>query len=134
MPTRRPAARPLRSARARLVPITIEDALPSPKSEMVANNTSPIPYIATAYCARGTTALGTATRPGVIAVDPHRIRLGSIVTILGGIGQRIRSRILRAEDVGGGIRGNRIDVWMPTCAQALAFGRRPVLVRVQALR
>jgi 3D (Asp-Asp-Asp) domain-containing protein len=34
-------------------------------------------------------------------------------------------------DTGGKIKGYIIDIWMPSCEEAVAFGRREVKVRVR---
>lgn len=62
------------------------------------------------------TATGTAARAGrTVAVDPRVIPLGSKIYIEG-IGERI------AEDVGGGVKGHHIDVYLGTVPQARTFG------------
>ncbi len=62
------------------------------------------------------TATGTAARAGrTVAVDPKVIPLGSKIYIEG-LGERI------AEDVGGGIKGQHIDVYLGTVPQAVHFG------------
>jgi hypothetical protein len=68
----------------------------------------------TGYVLQGYTATGTYVHPGTCAVDPRIIPLGSYVTIAG-LG------ICHAEDTGGAIVGYRIDVWVPTVAQAYAI-------------
>lgn len=78
----------------------------------------------TAYCtcskccgqwADGITATGTkATAGRTIAVDPNVIPLGSKVFING--------YEYTAEDTGGAIKGNRIDILFPTHQDALNFG------------
>ena len=77
---------------------------------------------ATAYSAHdpgngNRTATGTMVRRGVIAVDPSVIPLGTHVFIPG-YGEAV------AEDIGGSIHGNRIDVAFDTHAEALMFGRQ----------
>ena len=77
---------------------------------------------ATAYSAfdpgnTNRTAMGTLLRRGVIAVDPAVIPLGTRVFIPG-YGEAI------AEDVGGAIRGNRIDIAFESHEEALSFGRQ----------
>ncbi len=63
------------------------------------------------------TAMGTPVRYGVIAVDPSVIPLGSRVYIPG-------YGVAVAEDTGGAIQGNRIDVAFDSHEQALEFGRQ----------
>jgi 3D (Asp-Asp-Asp) domain-containing protein len=64
----------------------------------------------------GVTASGAHVKDGVtIAVDPSVIPLGTKVYIEG-IGVRV------AEDTGGAINGNRIDVYMNDLTAALQFG------------
>lgn len=75
---------------------------------------------ATAYSAQDPglsayTASGTRVRHGVIAVDTSVIPLGTRVFIPG-YGEAI------AEDIGGGVRGNHIDIAFDTHAEALLFG------------
>ena len=77
----------------------------------------------TGYAIRGRTATGIPTAPGVVAVDPSVIPLGTRLTIPGyGIGI--------AADTGGAVQGNTIDVWFPTRAQALQWGRRTVTITI----
>jgi 3D (Asp-Asp-Asp) domain-containing protein len=72
----------------------------------------------TGYCLAGRTRLGTPVRPGVVAVDPAVIPLGSRLLIegLGGV--------YSAEDTGSAVRGASVDVWFASCADALAWGVR----------
>jgi 3D (Asp-Asp-Asp) domain-containing protein len=75
----------------------------------------------TGYALRGRTASGVRASWGVVAVDPSIIPLGTRLTIPG-YGAGI------AADVGGSVRGARIDVWFPSRAEALAWGGRAVTV------
>ena len=75
----------------------------------------------TGYSIRGRTATGMPTAPGVVAVDPSVIPLGTRLTIPG-YGDGV------AADTGGAVQGNTIDVWFPTAAQALQWGRRTVVI------
>lgn len=81
-------------------------------------------FTATAYCLKGRTAMGHGVRRGLIAADPRVLRLGSQVTLGAGSysGQYLVS------DTGGGVKGRRIDIWMPSCAEARRFGRRTVTI------
>jgi cystine transport system substrate-binding protein len=76
---------------------------------------------ATAYSLPGHTATGLPVGPGIVAVDPTVIPLGTRMTIPG-YGEGV------AADVGSGIRGAMIDLWFPTLAQAYAWGRRTVTI------
>src|SRR5688572_5497295 len=79
-------------------------------------------FVATAYCLKGRTAMGHGVRRGIIAADPRVIRLGSRVNLGAGSysGQYLVS------DTGGRIKGRKIDIWVPNCAEARRFGRRTV--------
>lgn len=79
---------------------------------------------ATAYCActyctdgDGITATGTqATAGRTIAVDPSIIPYGTEVIING--------NTYIAEDCGAAIKGNKVDIYFDTHAEALQFGRQ----------
>ncbi|EPC8411098.1 3D domain-containing protein [Bacillus thuringiensis] len=71
------------------------------------------------------TAIGTGVRWGVIAVDPNVIPLGSKVYI------PAFGRTFIAEDTGGMIKGNRIDVFFNHGDQARTWGRKNIEVYVQ---
>lgn len=77
-----------------------------------------------AYTGGGITAMGTRARVGEIAVDPSVIPLGSTVYIEG-VGAR------RAEDTGGNIKGNTIDIYMNTESQCRSWGVRYVTVYIK---
>lgn len=73
------------------------------------------------------TRIGTEIRPGVIAVDPRIIPLGSHVIIKYPDGSK---EYAVAEDTGGAIKGHRIDVARWTVKEANKFGIKPVKVYV----
>ena len=74
------------------------------------------------------TATGTQARVGVIAVDPKTIPLGSKVFVTGSYREL---GVCYAEDTGGFIKGNRIDVYLEgTLQQLLEFGRREMRVYI----
>ena len=77
-----------------------------------------------AYTGGGITAMGTRARVGEIAVDPRVIPLGTTVYIEG-VGMR------RAEDTGGNIKGNTIDIYMNTQAECIRWGVRYVTIYIQ---
>jgi 3D (Asp-Asp-Asp) domain-containing protein len=78
---------------------------------------------ATGYSITGHTATGLQVGWGVVAVDPSVIPLGTRLTIPG-YGDGV------AADTGGAVRGAVIDLWFPTSAQAMAWGRRTVTITV----
>lgn len=81
-------------------------------------------YKLTAYCpcekccgayANGITATGVVATPNrTIAVDPNKIPYGTHVIING--------QEYVAEDCGGGVRGNHIDIFFATHEEAIQFG------------
>lgn len=75
----------------------------------------------TGYCLRGTTATGIPVAWGVIATDPTVIPLGTRMFVPG-YGQGV------AADTGSAVKGAIIDLWFPTCAQAIQWGRRTVTI------
>ena len=83
----------------------------------------------TAYCTgcSGKTATGLNLRENpdmkVIAVDPNVIPLGSKVYVEG-YGYAI------AGDTGGAIKGNKIDVFIPTKSEARKWGRKTITIEV----
>lgn len=76
------------------------------------------------YTGGGRTAMGTQARVGEIAVDPSVIPLGTNVYIEG-VGPR------RAEDTGGNIKGNTIDIYMNTQSECISWGVRYVTIYIQ---
>lgn len=70
-----------------------------------------------------TTATGTAAVRGVVAVDPSVIPLGTKLYIPG-------YGIASAEDTGGAINGNRIDLCYNSVNEAFAWGRQTVTVYI----
>lgn len=73
------------------------------------------------------THMGTTVRPGIIAVDPNVIPLGSRVYIEYPDGT---GHYAVAEDTGGAIKGNRIDIAMDSVDKAYDFGIKNVKVYV----
>lgn len=105
------------------------DALKSAQTQSQSNNMAGGQYISlgeftlTSYCkcekccgkwADGITASGLPAEPGIIAVDPQIIPLGSHVIIDG--------QEYLAADTGGAIKGNRIDIFAVSHDIALEYG------------
>lgn len=125
-----------------LNPTTPEAVIPTPPKEIVqVSHDEPQwqTFEATAYTAFCNTGCIGITRTGydvrntihkdglrIIAVDPNVIPLHSLVEI--DTGSRLIEAI--ALDIGGAIKGNRLDLLMETKDEAFQFGRREVKVRV----
>ncbi|MFD2171564.1 3D domain-containing protein [Tumebacillus lipolyticus] len=81
----------------------------------------------------GYTYSGTKVRPGVIAVDPKVIPLGTKVYVTGYNTPLLPAGgfVATAEDTGGAIKGNRIDIYIEgTQAQLNQFGMQNVKLYV----
>ena len=69
------------------------------------------------------TATGTTVHWGTVAVDPKKIPYGTKMFIVSNDGKYVYG-LSAAEDCGGSIKGNRIDLYMPTTSECYAFGVR----------
>lgn len=102
------------------------DSIPpdGPGVEMTVEATA---YTAYCYGCIGITAYGIDLRSNpeekVIAVDPTVIPLGTKVWVEG-YGEAI------AGDTGGAIKGNRIDVFIPTYDGAIEWGRQEITLKI----
>ncbi len=74
-----------------------------------------------------TTATGTTVRVGAIAVDPRLIAYGTRMFIVSNDGKYIYG-IATAEDCGGGIKGDQVDLYFPTTKECFQFGKRAVTI------
>jgi 3D (Asp-Asp-Asp) domain-containing protein len=80
----------------------------------------PVPVSLTAYCLRGLTRRDHYVREGIIASDPKVFPLGHYLEVY--VGKTYYGRFL-IDDTGGVIKGNKLDIWTPTCREARLFGR-----------
>lgn len=76
------------------------------------------------------TATGTTTKYGTIAVDPSVIPLGSRVFVVAEDGTSWSYGPGLAEDTGGLIKGNRIDLFFMTGTEATNFGVRTAKIYI----
>ena len=113
--------------------LTLADGTTVPFTQM-------IPARATAYyagsCGKarshpayGITATGTTARVGAIAVDPKHIPYGTQMYIVTPDGTIVYG-FATAEDCGGSIKGNRVDLYFDTAKECFSFGRRDVDIYV----
>jgi 3D (Asp-Asp-Asp) domain-containing protein len=94
---------------------------PAPRPVRVALGT----FMVTCYDLTGPTASGAMAGPESVAVDPSVIPLGTTIYVPG-IGNRI------ADDTGGMIIGDHIDIWEPSYDQCVDWGVRYLpIYRVQ---
>lgn len=94
--------------------------------------TDTMQVVATAYHSSdpgcdNTTSTGTTVRVGVVAVDPTMIPYGTRMFIVTNDGQYIYG-IAVAEDCGGSIKGNRIDLYFDSVSECWNFGIREATI------
>jgi len=108
-------------------------ALCGPNSGVkTAGTSTTLSCLGTAYSCDGRpgiTATGTIVHLGTVAVDPRVIPLGSKMFITSDDGKYVYG-YCTAEDTGGLIKGNRVDLYYNTTAECFQFGARQVTVRV----
>ena len=93
--------------------------IPDPRRFARAQPGEEVPISITQYCLKGTTRRGRFVRPGLVAADPRIFPLARYVEVF--MGRKYLGRFL-VDDTGRKIKGNHIDVWLPTCAEAKRFG------------
>jgi len=77
----------------------------------------------------GITASGTYAKVGTVAVDPRVIPLGTKMFIVSTDGSYVYG-YCTAEDTGGAIKGNKVDLFYNTRSECMQFGRRSVKVYI----
>ena len=87
-------------------------------------------FIATAYCKGTITRSGIPVRSGMAAGDPSILPLGSVIRVESAGAYTGLYTIL---DTGPAIQGRMIDIYMWSCYEALAFGRRPLDITILRL-
>ena len=117
------AARPPESGSEQTASAPIAAVATTPATPAVPATAGSLTVTATGYSLAGQTATGLPAGWGVVAVDPSVIPLGTRLTIPG-YGEGV------AADTGPAVHGAAIDLWFPTPAQALAWGRRTVTIAV----
>ena len=69
------------------------------------------------------TSTGSRVHVGTVAVDPRYIPYGTRMFIMATSGSYVYG-ISEAEDCGGAIKGDRVDLYLPTYEACMEFGRR----------
>jgi 3D (Asp-Asp-Asp) domain-containing protein len=103
--------------------VSSEDETPAPGSHLV--------FDATAYCKGATTAAGVNVRRGIAAADPQLLPVGTVVTLA--TGDSDYNGVYTIMDTGPDVQGRQLDLYIWSCNEALAFGRRRVEVTVLRL-
>lgn len=121
--------------------LAIETGIPIIKDGMIITATGEVltynkvmQFVSTAYTdddtdCTDTTATGTKVRVGTVAVDPKVIPYGTRMFIVSNDGVYIYG-IGTAEDCGGGIVGNRLDLYFTTKPECFQFGVRDCTVYI----
>ena len=96
------------------------------KTAIVEKKSNVRSFRATAYCLRGRTATGGGVRRGIVAADPRVLPLGTRIYLNAGA----YSGNYTVTDTGGVIKGRILDLWVPSCSEAMRFGRRNISVSI----
>lgn len=116
---------------------TIRDSRYAARQATIAETTSlpqagaQLAFTATAYCKGDTTASGVVVRTGIAAADPALLPVGTVVRV--DMPNPRYSGIWTIMDTGPAVQGRVLDLYLWSCHEALAFGRRPVRVTVLRL-
>jgi 3D (Asp-Asp-Asp) domain-containing protein len=112
------------------------DLLPWGGMPGAVNPSAPVPgsrldFSATAYCKGKTTASGAEVRTGIAAADDAILPVGSVVNVST---DNVRyNGVYTIMDTGPRVQGRVLDLYMWSCTEALAFGRKPIQVTVLRL-
>lgn len=112
-----------KTTEARMIEIRETTAKPAPGLRLR--------FSATAYCKGTTTASGAAVRSGITAADPDLLPVGSVISI-DSLGPRYNG-IYTVMDTGPKVQGRHVDLYIWSCHEALAFGRRPITLNILRL-
>lgn len=107
---------------------TVIDSRSVPAASYGGGDEARLPFVATAYCKGTTTASGVAVRSGIAAADPRLLPVGSVVKLDGT--PEGHEGIYTVLDTGPKVQGRHVDLYMWSCHEALAFGRRKISLTV----
>ena len=116
---------------------TIRDSRYAARQAMSSNAAgTPIPgtrllFQATAYCKGTKTASGVNVREGIAAADPSLLPVGSVLSV--NTGDPRYTGVYTVMDTGPAVQGRILDLYIWSCHEALAFGRKQVQVTVLRL-
>lgn len=92
---------------------------------------SKLQFAATAYCKGTTTASGVNVRTGIAAADPALLPVGSVISV--STRDPKYNGVYTIMDTGPAVQGRVLDLYMWSCHEALAFGRKDADVTVLRL-
>ena len=115
---------------------TLDSQFAARQAELREETAAPAPgarlrFTATAYCKGTTTASGVNVRTGIAAADPDLLPVGSVIQV-DKLGEK-HDGIYTVLDTGPKVHGRHIDIYMWSCHEALALGRRQSSVTVLRL-
>ncbi len=113
------------------MPVISNGTITTPEGEVL-TYTKKLDCVATAYSCDGKPGItysGTPARIGAIAVDPSVIPLGTRMYVVTNDGEYIYG-ICTAEDTGGSIKGNKVDLYFDTTDECWIFGVRDCTVYI----
>jgi 3D (Asp-Asp-Asp) domain-containing protein len=84
-------------------------------------------FTALAYSIEGKSADGSKPCKGTVAADPNVLPLGSKIRVTGAGAYSGEYTVV---DIGGGVKGNVIDIFMSSVREARTFGKREVEVEI----
>jgi 3D (Asp-Asp-Asp) domain-containing protein len=90
-----------------------------------------VEFVATAYCRGQQTASGVNVKAGIAAADPDLLPEGSVIQVDGA--PEGHGGIYTVLDTGPKVQGHHVDLYIWSCTEARAFGRRPVRLTVLRL-
>jgi len=90
-----------------------------------------VAFTSTAYCKGLVTSSGVAVQKGVMAADPAILPVGSVIDF--SVEDPRYDGIYTILDTGPEIKGREVDVYMWSCYEALAYGRRVAQVTLLRL-
>lgn len=94
------------------------------KTSVSSNVKKKLTVKAYAYTGGGYTATGTKAKYGTLAVDPKVIPYGTKVYI------KELDKVFIAEDCGGGIKGNKIDIYMNSSSDCSNWGVKTITIEI----
>jgi 3D (Asp-Asp-Asp) domain-containing protein len=112
---------------------TLDSRYAARQAEVRESTATPTPgaklrFTATAYCKGTTTASGVNVRTGIAAADPDILPVGSVIQV-DRLGEKYNG-IYTIMDTGPKVQGRHIDIYMWSCHEALALGRRAMQIVV----